>query len=227
MIGTQRFVSCRFPFKQVQWWPSMPMARISCCSITYEFLLETVLLYLWRWFTRASSCSSDYCLVFVLTSTTHLMTLVTECVSYMLACVLFSSYYHQVNVPGADGECLHSMRWVQYWNVGFLLVLLARPELTPLLLSRCCSDTPNQQWGRRYEPIGWRDAVFLAQLYYLDANIKYWRVLSRSHWLWGVGWGEWYMIMLFVCCHMCCGPFWYWHPFCRLAALQIVQTNNV
>jgi hypothetical protein len=63
----------------------------------------------------------------------------------MLACVLFSSYYHQVNVPGADGECLHSMRWVQYWNVGFLLVLLAHPELTPLLLSRCCSDTPNQQ----------------------------------------------------------------------------------
>jgi hypothetical protein len=63
----------------------------------------------------------------------------------MLVCVLFSSYYHQVNVPGADGECLHSMRWVQYWNVGFLLVLWARPELTPLLLSRCCSDTPNQQ----------------------------------------------------------------------------------
>jgi hypothetical protein len=80
---------------------------------------------------------------------------------------------------------------------------------------------------RRYEPIGWRDAVFLAQLYYLDANTKYWRVLSMSHWLWGVGWGEWYMIMLFVCRHMCCGPFRYWHPFCRLAALQIVQTNNV
>jgi hypothetical protein len=36
----------------------------------------------------------------------------------------------------------------------------------------------------------------------LDANTKYWRVLSRSHWLWGVGWGEWYMIMLFVCRQM-------------------------
>jgi hypothetical protein len=58
MIGTRRFVGCRFPFKQVQWWPSMPMARIACCSITNEFLLETVLLYLWRWFTRASSCST-------------------------------------------------------------------------------------------------------------------------------------------------------------------------
>jgi hypothetical protein len=58
-------------------------------------------------------------------------------------------------------------------------------------------------WQRkRYDPIGWRDAVFLAQLYYLDANTKYWRVLSRSHWLWGVRWGEWYMIMLFVCCQM-------------------------
>jgi hypothetical protein len=55
----------------------MPMARIACCSITNKFLLETVLLYLWRWFTWASSCWSDYCLVFVLMSTTHLMTLVT------------------------------------------------------------------------------------------------------------------------------------------------------
>jgi hypothetical protein len=77
MIGSQRFVGCHFPFKQVQWWPSMPMARIACCSITNEFLLETVLLYLWRWFMQAISCWSDYCLVFVLTSTTHLMTLVT------------------------------------------------------------------------------------------------------------------------------------------------------
>jgi hypothetical protein len=63
----------------------------------------------------------------------------------MLTCLLFSNYYHQVNVTGADGECLHSMRWVLYWNVGFLLVPLACPELTPLLLSRCCTDTPNQQ----------------------------------------------------------------------------------
>jgi len=29
--------------------------------------------------------------------------------------------------------------------------------------------------------------------------------------------------MLFVCRHMFCGPFRYWHPFCRLAALQIVK----
>jgi hypothetical protein len=57
-------------------------------------------------------------------------------------------------------------------------------------------------WRRkRYEPIGWYNAVFLAQLYYLDANTKYWRGLSRSHWLWGVGSGEWYMIM-FVCRQM-------------------------
>jgi hypothetical protein len=158
----------------------------------------------------------------------------------MLTCLLFSNYYHQVNVAGADGECLHSMKWVLYWNVGFLLVPLAHPKLTPLLLSCCCTDTPNQQcrsdfilsksnmlnvfilgfrrgtwidcyldsvggtsWQhKRCEPIGWHDAVFLAQLYYLDANTKYWRVLSRSHWLWGVGWGEWYMIMLFVCHRM-------------------------
>jgi hypothetical protein len=166
----------------------------------------------------------------------------------MLTCLLFSNYYHQVNVAGADGECLHSMRWVVYWNVGFLLVPLARPELTPLLLSRCCTDTPNQQcrsnfilsksimlnvfilgfrrgnwidcyldsvggtsWrSKRCEPIGWRDAVFLAQLYYLDADTKYWRVLSRSHWLWDVGWGEWYMIMLFVCRRM--WAFWVLTP---------------
>jgi hypothetical protein len=43
MIGARRFVGCRFPFKQVQWWPSMPMTRIACCSITNEFFLETVL----------------------------------------------------------------------------------------------------------------------------------------------------------------------------------------
>jgi hypothetical protein len=54
----------------------VPTARISCCFSTNEFLLEIVRLHLWRWFTRASSCSSGYCLVFVLTSTTHLMTLV-------------------------------------------------------------------------------------------------------------------------------------------------------
>jgi hypothetical protein len=89
---------------------------------------------------------ASYCLVFVLTSTTHLMTLVTKCVSYMLTCILFSYYYHQVNVTGADGKCLHSMRWVLYWNVGFSLVpSLARPELTSLLLSRCWTDTSNQQ----------------------------------------------------------------------------------
>ena len=31
---------CRFPFKRVQQWPSMPMARIACCFSTNEFLLE-------------------------------------------------------------------------------------------------------------------------------------------------------------------------------------------
>ena len=77
MIGARRFVGCRFPFKWVHWWPSMPMARIACCFSTNEFLLEIVRLHLWRWFMRASSCSSGYCLVFVLTSTPHLMTLVT------------------------------------------------------------------------------------------------------------------------------------------------------
>jgi hypothetical protein len=74
MIGSRHFVSCCFPFKRVQQWPSMPMARIACCYNTNEFLLEIVWLYLWRWFTQASSCSSDYCLGFVLMSTTHLMT---------------------------------------------------------------------------------------------------------------------------------------------------------
>jgi hypothetical protein len=68
---------CHFSFKWVQQWPSMPMARIACCFSTNGFLLEIVRLHLWRWFTRASSCLSSYCLVFVLTSTTHLMTLVT------------------------------------------------------------------------------------------------------------------------------------------------------
>jgi hypothetical protein len=63
----------------------------------------------------------------------------------MKTCLLFSYFYHQVNVTGAHGECLHSMRWVLYWNVGFLLVPLARPELTPLLLSCCWTDTSNQQ----------------------------------------------------------------------------------
>jgi hypothetical protein len=68
---------CHFSFKWVQQGPSMPMAMIACCFITNEFLLEIVWLCLWRWFTWASSCSSDYCLGFVLMSTTHLMTLVT------------------------------------------------------------------------------------------------------------------------------------------------------
>jgi hypothetical protein len=31
---------CHFPFKWVQQWPSMPMARIACCFSTNEFLLE-------------------------------------------------------------------------------------------------------------------------------------------------------------------------------------------
>ena len=41
-IGAWRFVSqlCHFPFKQVQQWPSMPMAMIACCFSTNEFLLE-------------------------------------------------------------------------------------------------------------------------------------------------------------------------------------------
>jgi hypothetical protein len=77
MIGVWRFVGCHFPFKRVQQWPSMPTTRIACCYNTNDFLLEIVRLYLWRLFTRASSCLSDYCLGFVLTSTTHLMTLVT------------------------------------------------------------------------------------------------------------------------------------------------------
>jgi hypothetical protein len=44
--------------------------------VQMSFSQEIVRLYLWRWFMRASSCLSDYCLVFVLMSTTHLMTLV-------------------------------------------------------------------------------------------------------------------------------------------------------
>jgi hypothetical protein len=37
MIGARRFVSCHFPFKHVQQWPSMPKTRIACCYNTNEF----------------------------------------------------------------------------------------------------------------------------------------------------------------------------------------------
>jgi hypothetical protein len=71
---------CRLPFKWVQWWPPQPMARTACCLSTNEFFSGNRAVVFVE-----MACASEVRLarattvlsLWLMTSTTHLMTLVT------------------------------------------------------------------------------------------------------------------------------------------------------
>jgi hypothetical protein len=97
-----------------------------------------------------------------------------------------------MNVAGADSECLHSMRWVLYWNVrGFLMAPFARPKLTPLLSYHCCTDTPNQQSRIYTIQVKYIECIqpglllrhLLGLIGYLD-SVAWWRMILTAQEVW-------------------------------------------